>query len=150
MNGEKTRKAYLAAAAAAGGIIAAVFFYAGVVEVLRKLGHKPPLTPPAAYALKYALYLAGAASLAALKQVNRLQQAKKSTLEETLKALTLAAVVRAAVCEVPAVCGLVLFLLTGYYADFYLLAAFSAALGVYNFPRLSAWETRLREDFGQL
>ena len=46
--------------------------------------------------------------------------------------------------------GLILFILTGYKADFYLLLVFSAGLEVYHFPRLSNWEEKLRTDFGQL
>jgi len=144
------KKAYLAAAVTAGGITGAIVVYTAVVEALGALGHRPPLAPPAAYAAKYALYLLGLFPVAALKFTGGRLEGKKATPEETVKALTLQAVVRAAVCELPAVSGLIMFLLTGYRLDFYLLAVFALGLEVYHFPRLGLWEERLRGDFGQL
>jgi hypothetical protein len=51
---------------------------------------------------------------------------------------------------VPALAGLVLFFLTGAYWDFYLLAAFSAALEVIFFPRYSRWEEKIASECGPL
>jgi hypothetical protein len=150
MNRELLGKAYLAAAVTAGGIMAAIVMYALVVEALRLMGHTPPLAAPAAYFAKYAFYVAGAAALLGLKLAGARLGGRKASPEETIKSLTTLAIIRAAVCEVPAVCGLILFILTGYRMDFYLLAAFSAGLELYHFPRLRLWEERLREDFGQL
>jgi len=54
MNREALKKAYLTAAIAAGSLITALFFYAGVGEVLLKyMGHKPALQPPASSAVQY-------------------------------------------------------------------------------------------------
>jgi len=150
MTGEKVKKAYLAAAVAAAGIIGAIVLYTVVVEFLARTGNKPPLVPPAAYAAKYALYIAGLSALAALKLMTARLGAKMPTPEDTVKALTTLAIVKAGLCEVPALAGLVMFLLTGFRADFYLLVVFSLALEVYHFPRLGQWEERLRGDFGQL
>lgn len=151
MNPERLKKAYLSAAIAATGIIFAIVLYTVLVEFLRGSGaHKPPLAPPAAYAAKYALYIAGLSALAALKLMSAKLGAKMPTPEDTLKALTTLAIVKAALCEVPAVAGLVLFLLAGFRADFYLLVVFSLALEIYHFPRLGQWEERIRGDFGQL
>ena len=144
------KKAYLAAALACAGIITAIVFYTVVVEILRHIGHQPPLTGPAAYGLKYFFYITGALPLIVLKFVNSRLDVKKPSPEETARLLTLLAIIRAAVCEMPAVSGLVLFALTGCYWDFYLLALFSIALEIFNFPKLGAWEERLRGDFGQL
>jgi len=150
MNAEKLKKAYLAAAVAAGGITGAIVLYTFLAEALRVVGHKPPLAPPAAYAVKYALYITGLSALAALKLMTARLGAKMPTPEDTVKALTTLAIVKAALCEVPAIAGLVLFLLTGYRLDFYLLVVFSLGLEIYHFPRLSLWEERLRGDFGQI
>lgn len=150
MNAGAIKKSYLSAAVAAAGIIGAIIFYAVVAEVLSRLGHKPPLVPPAAYAVKYALYLLAVSALLALKLASARLGAKKATPEETLKALTVLAIVKAALCELPAIAGLILFVLTGYKADFYLLLVFAAGLEIYHFPRLASWEERLRADFGQL
>lgn len=150
MNAESLKKAYLVAAVASAGIIGAIVLYTIVVELLTHMGHKPPLVPPAAYAVKYAFYIVGASALVVLKLAGARLSARKASPEETLKALTTLALVKAAACEVPAVAGLVLFLLTGFRADFYMLVVFSLALEVYHFPRLGQWEERLRGDFGQL
>jgi len=150
MNAEALKKAYLAAALAAGGIITAIVFYAVLAEALRMTGHRPPLTPPAAYFLKYVFYLLGFSAIAALKFAAAKLDGKKATPEETVKALTMLAVVRAAICELPALSGLIMFVLTGYRLDFYLLVVFSIGLELYHFPRLSSWKERLRGDFGQL
>lgn len=149
MNAEKLKKAYMAAAVSVGGITGAIVFYTVAAEFLRSQGHNPPLQPPAAVAVKYALYLLAVSTLAVLKHAERNLNSKKATPEETVQALTVLALVRACLCELPAVAGLALFLLTGYRLDFYLLVVFSVGLEIYNFPRLSRWEERLRGDFGQ-
>jgi len=71
---------------------------------------------------------------------------KQPTPEAALKALTTGAIVTAALCEVPGIAALILLVLTGFYPDFYLLLAFSAALEAWHFPRLSRWEERLRGE----
>ena len=121
-----------------------------MVEVLRKNGFKPIVAPPAADTLKYAFYILGASSIGALKLAARLIDKKKDTPQETTVLLTRLAVSRAAICEVPAIAGLALFILTGFYTDFYLLAVLALGLEIFNFPRLAQWEERLRGDFGQL
>jgi len=45
-------------------------------------------------------------------------------------------IIRSAISETPALLGLVLFILTGFYRDFILLMAFSLALEIIYFPRL--------------
>lgn len=150
MNKELLKKAYLAAALSAAGIIGAIVLYAVVGEILARSGHRPPLLPPAAYAVKYALYILSVASVFAVRFAASRLDVRRATPEDAVKALTASAIVKAALCEVPAVAGLILFILTGYKADFYLLLIFSAGLEVYHFPRLQRWEEKLRTDFGQL
>ncbi len=143
------KRKYLAAAAAAAGITGAIVVYAFVAEMLRRFGHTPPLRPPAAYAAKYALYILAVASAFLANPVSARLEGRKPTPEETVKGLAAAAIVKAAVCEMPAVCGLILFVLTGCSADLYLLLVFAAGLEIYHFPRLTVWEERLRGE-GQL
>jgi hypothetical protein len=146
---QQLKKSYLAAAVSAAGIIGAIVFYAVLVELLRHLGHKPPLVPPAAYAAKYALYILSAVSVFLVKPVAARLAGGQPTAEAAVKALTAQAIITAALCELPAVCGLILFLLAGYRADFYLLLVFSAGLEIYHFPRLARWQERLRSDFSR-
>ena len=150
MNEENIKRAYLGAALAAAGIVSAIVIYTVVVELLRMKGYAGALKPPAAYAVKYALYVIGASALVALKFAGAITARRRGTPEETLKALTADAIIKAALCETPAIAGLVMFLLTGYRADFYLLVVFALGLEIYHFPRLNAWRERLRGDFGQL
>jgi hypothetical protein len=150
MESSELKTAYTAAAAVAAGITGTIFVYTVVVEALRAKGYAAPLHPPAAYALKYGLYIVGLTALPALKLAAAALGGAKPTRQEALRALATLAIVRAAVCEVPAIAGLLLFLLTGCRADFYALAVFSLVLEIYNFPRLQAWEEKLRGDFGQL
>lgn len=144
MDGQHVRRTYAAAALACAGITAAVVFYAVVVELLRWRGYAAPVAPPAAYALKLALYVLGASAMMALKFTAPVLERRKEDAARDLQWLAGGAIIRAALCEMPALAGLVLFLLTGYRADFYMLTVFALALEVYHFPRLSAWEERLR------
>ena len=150
MNSETIKKIYLAAALSSGAIIGMIVFYTVLAEILRRMGHNPPLHPPAAYAVKYVFYLLGVSTLVFIKLAERRLDSKKSTPQETVTALTILAVTRAAICEIPAIAGLIMFLLTGYRLDFYLLVVFSVGLEIYHFPRISQWEERLRGDFGEL
>lgn len=150
MDRELIKKSYMAAAVAAAGIIGAIVFYAVIAELLRHMGHKPPLVPPAAYAVKYALYIIAASSFFVVNLVSARLTVTKPTPEETIKDMTARAIIKAALCELPAISGLILLILTGFRTDFYLLLVFSVGLEIYHFPRLAQWEERIRTDFGQL
>lgn len=150
MDSEKLKKAFQAAAVAAAGIIGGIVFYTAIVEFVRGTAYRPPLRTPAADAAKYALYCLGASGLAVLKMLELKLGGKKATPEETVKALTALAILRAALCELPAIAGLLIFLLTGGRLHFYLLTVAAIGLEIYYFPRLSQWEERLRGDFGHL
>lgn len=149
MKPEEIRQAYTVSAVVAAAIVGAIVFYTVIVEVLLRMGHSPFIAPPAAYAVKYAVYFISVSTLFTLKFIESRFGGKMNSPEETLSALRGLAIVKAAVCELPAVGGLILFLLTGYRADFYLLAVFALALEIWHFPRLPRWEERLRGEFGQ-
>jgi hypothetical protein len=51
-----------------------------------------------------------------------------------------ASILTSALCEVPAILGLVIVLLTGSHRDFHYLLFFSLVLFVFHFPRRSSWE----------
>lgn len=52
-----------------------------------------------------------------------------------------ASILTSALCEIPAILGLVLVLLTGLHRDFHYLLFLSLVLFVFYFPRRSFWET---------
>lgn len=150
MNAEELKRSYTAAALPAAVITGSVVFYAVLVELLLNKGFKAILQPPPADMVKYGFYAFAASVLPLLKVAGLKLGAKKATREETVKALTTLAIVRAALCEIPVLAGFIICLLTGSRPDFYLLAVFAVGLEIYNFPRLSQWEERIRSDFGQI
>ena len=149
MEKEELRKAWLAAAIAAGAIISAIFVYALIVEIMsRAASFKAPLTGAAAAAVKYALYILGTGAVFSLRFIRPAMETRGGTASRALTALVKKAVVTAAVCEVPAFTGLLLFFLTRGYWDFYLLALFSAALELFFFPKYRDWEEAIRNGCG--
>lgn len=145
MKKEDLRKAWLAAAVISGAIISAIFVYALVVEAIsRMMSFKPLLTGTAATAVRYAFYIAGAGAIFALKFIRPAMEAKGGTAPEMAQALVKQAGVSAALCEVPAFLGLMLFFLAGGYWDFYLLAVFSTVMEIAYFPKCPAWEEKMR------
>lgn len=61
---------------------------------------------------------------------------------EPIKSMRLlqASVLTSALCEIPAILGLMIVLLTGSHRDFHYLLFFSLVLFVFHFPRRSSWE----------
>jgi len=146
MTGADVKTAYIRAAAATGGLIIMVLGYAAVGMMLKRLNITAPFEPPAAYVAKYAVYLISASAFAAFKILKK-KFPKQATPEETLKNMVRHSIMRSAISEMPAILGLMLFMLTGFYTDLVLLLAFSLALEIFYFPRLSAWKDTLRVEF---
>ena len=149
MKKEDLRKTWLIAAVISGAIIGTIFIYALVVEaVSRTMPLKPPLTGPAAAAVRYAFYIAAAGAVFALKFIRLAMGTNAGTALETVRGLVKQTIVTAALAEVPAFLGLMLFFLAGGYWDFYLLAAFSAVMELAYFPKYRTWEEKLRNGCG--
>ena len=146
MTGANVKTAYLPAAAVAGCLIIAVIGYAAVGMMLKHINIPAPVKPPAAYIIKYAFYLVSVSTLPAFRILKKMSS-KKTTPEETLIVMVKQSVIRAAISEIPALMGLVLLILTGFYRDFVLLTVFSLALEIISFPRLGAWKNALRVEF---
>jgi hypothetical protein len=145
MTKEELRKAWLTAAIVSGATISVVFVYALIVEAAaRFVRFTPPVTGAAAAALKYGLYFLGVGAVFALRFIRPAIEARKDSAPGPARRLSTQAIVTAALCEIPALAGLMLFLLTGGYWDFYLLAAFSTAMGIFYFPRYRLWEEKAR------
>ena len=146
MTGADVKTAYIPAAAVAGGLIIAVLGYAAIGMLLKHINIPAPVKPPAAYIIKYAFYLISASTFAAFGVLKKMFP-KKNTPEETLKGMVKQSVIRSAISEIPALMGLVLFILTGFYRDLVVLMAFSLALEIICFPRLGAWKDALGAEF---
>ncbi len=146
MNGSQDlRRAYRETAVACGAMLASVVIYAVVVEVLG-----PRLSPAgaggghaaASDGLRYAFYLLAGAGGLVIPGVRRL--AETGVRSGGPARLRVGALVAASLAEAPAVLGLVLFILTGRRADFYLFAAWSLLLQLFHFPRYEQWEEATR------
>jgi len=145
MRKEDLRKAWLTAAVINGGIISAIFVYALAVEaVSRSMPFSPPLTEPIAGAVRYAFYILGAGAVFALKFIRPGIEDRAEPPGKAVRALIRRTVITAAVGEIPAFLGFMLFFLAGNRWDFYLLAAFSAATEFAYFPKYRIWEEKTR------
>lgn len=149
MKKEEIKRMWLAATLVCSAIISVIFLYAVIVELTsRYAAFKPALSGRPAALLKYAVYMASAASVMALRFIKPFFEAKKAAPAGTLKALLGFSVITAALCEIPALTGLVLFFLAGYYWDFYMLALFSVIMELFYLPKYAEWEERIRNAHG--
>lgn len=92
--------------------------------------------------LRYVFFALGLAQIFLIRFVREtLTKALASVDPEILTHhLQKMSVLTAALCEVPAIFGLVLFFLSGLIKDFYVLCAISCVLFALFFPRLANWE----------
>jgi F0F1-type ATP synthase membrane subunit c/vacuolar-type H+-ATPase subunit K len=141
---EQLRQAYKKTALLGGAMIAALFIYAVVVEVIRS--QQAPFSGFASFpeikVLSYVLYVLALLQIVLTRVVPRLLLKKDPTddLQSLIGKLNASAIITYALCETPAIYGLVLFFLGGLYRDFYLLLAYSLGLQLIHFPRYSRWE----------
>jgi hypothetical protein len=149
MKKEELIKARRTAAMISAAIISAVFLYAAVVEaVSRFAAFSPPVTGTASAVLRYALYFLGVSAVLALRFVRPAMESRRNASPDAAARMLAQAVVTSALCEVPALAGFMLFVLTGGYWDFYLLASFSTVMELINFPTYREWEDKIRNGCG--
>jgi hypothetical protein len=134
-------------------LVASLFTYALMVELI-----KAQLRPFAGFASglrpenwRYIFYGAGIGAVVLVRLINRalLKTAPDEGAHQLIARLGRAAVMTAAVGEIPAVLGFALFLLTGFSRDFYILMFVSLFLEFMYFPRLKVWQDTVRERFPQ-
>jgi hypothetical protein len=125
-------------------IIASLFLYLVIVEVLRaKMRRFHGLVQfPEVNMLRYVFYGIAVIEVLATRflQAILLRRAPGDDARATIVKLARTAVVTLSLSEVPALLGLVLFLLGGLNKDFYALLAVSLVLVFMYFPRLGSWE----------
>ncbi len=128
--------------------VATLLIYAVLVEIIKSvLSPYPGIVRPSSLQVeRYFLY--GMAILVAifLRVLIRALTKKKGneTLSLFVQKLSRAAVVISVVAELPALLGLISFLLTGQSRDFYYLLFVSLFLEFMYFPRKRAWEEMIR------
>ncbi len=146
---ESLKKAYRTTAIIGAGMIASLFIYAIVVEVM-KFQHRPLAgfaSYPEIQILRYIFYGLAVFQLWVMRILQRslLKKAPTDDLQALAVGLSTSAIVTYALCETPAIYGLVLFLLAGLCKDFYVLLAYSLGLLLFHFPRYSRWEEWIGE-----
>jgi hypothetical protein len=139
---------YRGAAIISGAMMGGLVVYVMLVEFFRRAhspfeGLNPSALPAQArdvfYGLAFAAFL-----LARFVRKTILKQAPSEGSDVLVRKLKTATIVTFALADVPAIMGLVLFLLSGLYQEFYALLLFSLLLmGVY-FPRIDYWESWVR------
>jgi hypothetical protein len=128
-----------------GSMISSLFVYALVVEVLsRSRGVEAATSAPEV--LRWAFYAVAVAMvfMSHVAKAFMLRGAGAGGEEQLVARLMTATVVTAALAETPAILGLVLYVVGGYYTDFYFLALISLYLLMRHFPRWGQWEQRLQ------
>ncbi len=100
--------------------------------------------------LRVALWTAAVAEAGLIGLARRalLARSRGEAAAAQARRLITTSVITAAFAEVPAILGLVLFMLWGLSGDFYALLALSLALQTIYFPRLDGWRERAAEPAG--
>lgn len=135
-----------------GALVASLIIYALMVELIR-FQLKPFLgllvSGPSHQTLRYLVFGAavGAVILVRLAGRTLLKVKPGEDLQHLISRLSRTAVITSSLGELPAVLGFVLFLLTGFFRDFYALLFVSLFLEFMYFPRLKAWQDFARGSF---
>ena len=135
--------AYRNAAITCGAILASTLLYPVAVAIVTI--YQAPFEGFAGQTLPASVRIAlwtAAASVAGLIGIVRralLRRSRAGNEEAQARRLVSTALTIAALAELPAVLGLVLFMLSGMRVDFYALFVLSVALQAIYFPRLEGW-----------
>jgi len=145
---EGLKKTYNVAFIVNVAIIGTLILYALVIEILRRqLAPFQGLTEISNVTLlRYILYGIAILNIFLIRVMRGLLLRKPSSEEFNLLRFKLlqASLVTAALCEIPAILGLILFLLIGSIRDYYQLAGVSFILVFLHFPRYGNWEAWIK------
>ena len=141
---EDLKKAYRTSTIINSAVMASLFIYLIVKEIIKaQYEHFEGfvssfnLTP-----LRYALYVLALVQLVVIIKIRGilLKRVSFENIEEVISKLSRTSIITSALCEVPALYGLILFLLSGSSKDFYIFLIWSGFLFFLYFPRYSNWE----------
>ena len=135
--------AYRIAVIICGAMAASTVLYALVVAVISVSqapfeGFAPGFQPSILRTALWTYAVIDAGLIGLVRRALLARSRSEGTAGQARRLIT-TAVVTAAFAEVPAVLGLVLFMLSGLHGDFYALLALSLALQAIYFPRLDGW-----------
>jgi F0F1-type ATP synthase membrane subunit c/vacuolar-type H+-ATPase subunit K len=141
---DNLKKSHQMALTLNAAIIATLIIYAIVVEIIRRqfapftgFGGISDITP-----IRYLFYGVVVVTIFVIRFLRNMMLRKSSTddSQSLIRKLLRSAVITASLCEVPALLGLLIFLLAGSIRDFYQLAGLSFILVFLHFPRYGNWE----------
>jgi F0F1-type ATP synthase membrane subunit c/vacuolar-type H+-ATPase subunit K len=143
-NREELKRSYKTASMIGVAIIAGLFVYLIVVEVLRtQLKPFRGFAPiPEMKTFRYIFYGLAVLEVLIIRLVQSLllKRAPGDTAKIAVQKLFRTSILTVCLSEVPAILGLVLFLIGGLNKDFYALLAVSLVLVFMYFPRLASWQ----------
>jgi hypothetical protein len=126
----------------AAGILAGLVVYAAVVEIIRHQGMALTRDLPFAIErLRDGFLVAALAVFLGVRLVRKslLKQGQGESIRTLANRFRMVTIVTYALCEIPAILGLVLYFLGGLYREFYGLLFYSLLLMVIYFPRYDHW-----------
>jgi len=137
-----------------GALVASLFLDAFIVELIKfQLKPFPGLLVSGLrhQTLRYLFFGAAVGAVVLVRLAGRAlpKMTPGEGLHHIIPRLSRTAVITSALGELPALLGFVLFLLTGFSRDFYVLLFVSLFLEFMYFPRLRAWQDLIRERFPQ-
>jgi len=135
--------AYRIATIICGAMAASTVLYALVVAVISASqapfeGFAPSFQPSILRTALWTLAIVDAGLIGLVRRALVARSRSEGAAGQARRLIT-TAVVTAALAELPAIIGLVLFMLSGLHGDFYALLALSLALQAIYFPRLDGW-----------
>ncbi len=149
---EDLRNMYQATAIVCAGMIGSLFIYVAVVESTRVVfgDFNGFLTASSLELVKYGFYVLALTFIVAITTIKaRISEVRSFDAPSVIiSKLSKAAFLISGLSEIPAVLGLLLFLLGGLHTDFYILWFLSLMLMLLQFPRLTAWEYLARRARG--
>lgn len=138
------RKEYRISVIVAGAMATALLAYTGIVEIF-KLQHNPftgfspqTVTPVVKEFFLFSMLLVLVAIRKARSSI--LKKEKKDSPKSLVNKLRIATIVTFALCEVPAIMGLIIFFLGGLDKEYYILLTCSMVAMFIYFPRYRHWQ----------
>jgi len=142
-NPQQLSRMFRTALFVAGAVLAALPLYLLAVEILRRQGVRLglELERGTITILRYALYGAAIATVIFLRVLRGMILRKKpgDSPDRLAHKLLQASILTSALSEVPALLGVILFLVAGFTRDFYILLIVSLFLMFMFFPRYRNW-----------
>jgi F0F1-type ATP synthase membrane subunit c/vacuolar-type H+-ATPase subunit K len=143
------RRTYRTAAIIGVAMMASVIIYAVVIDVLSRAEMRPapPLGQEQARTLLFVLLGICAVLFLVIRSLAKAGPPLSGTVdpEQAAQRLLVRSITQFALCEVPAILGLVAFILGGNSTDGYLFILISLFLFSLHFPKYRQWEEQVRQ-----